>query len=60
MSSQHLDEMAPSGDLEYRAPKPLVFELVQHIGIFFEEKLCQSCPLKHLQPRHPATNAQQS
>ncbi|CAI7660378.1 unnamed protein product [Penicillium pancosmium] len=47
MSSQHLDEMAPWGTLEYRAPKPLRFELVQNIEIFFEEKLCQS-PLKHL------------
>ncbi|KAJ5976087.1 hypothetical protein N7481_009794 [Penicillium waksmanii] len=39
MSSQHLDEMAPWGNLEYRAPKPPRFELVQNIEIFFEEKL---------------------
>lgn len=43
MPSQHLDEMASWGNAEYRIPKPLRFELVQHIGIFFEEKLCE-CP----------------
>lgn len=51
MSPQHLDEMAPWGDTEYRVPKPLSFELVQHIGIFFEEKLCQSPPKHVFQPR---------
>ncbi|KAJ5082785.1 hypothetical protein N7532_011828 [Penicillium argentinense] len=36
---QHLEDMAPRGNAEYRKPKYLRFELGQHIGIFFEEKL---------------------
>lgn len=34
------DEEAPSP--LYRTAKALPFELVQHVGIFFEEKLCPS------------------
>lgn len=30
------DSLVPT----YRAAKPISFELVQHSGIFFEEKLC--------------------
>jgi hypothetical protein len=40
MSSHHDQAMAPLGDFPHRTPKPLPFELVQHTGIFFEEKLC--------------------
>lgn len=31
----------------YRLAKPISFELVQHAGIFFEEKLC-SFPICHM------------
>ncbi|KAJ5168115.1 uncharacterized protein N7482_003709 [Penicillium canariense] len=39
MSLQHAEAMAPPGDFSHRTPKPLPFELLQHTGIFFEEKL---------------------
>lgn len=44
MSLQHREDMAPWGNADYRLPNALRFELVQHIGIFFEEKLCRSPP----------------
>ncbi|EPS33365.1 hypothetical protein PDE_08327 [Penicillium oxalicum 114-2] len=39
MSSQLHEVMAPPGDFPHRTPRPLPFELAQHAGIFFEEKL---------------------
>jgi hypothetical protein len=29
-------------EVPYRSTVPLAFELVQHVGIFFEENLCAS------------------
>ncbi|KAJ5109181.1 hypothetical protein N7456_005856 [Penicillium angulare] len=38
-SQDYLDAMAPPGGQSYRKPAELPFELVQNIGIFFEENL---------------------
>ncbi|KAJ5777888.1 hypothetical protein N7520_001134 [Penicillium odoratum] len=37
--SHHRKAMAPPADMAYRTPAVLPFELIQHIGIFFEENL---------------------
>ncbi|KAJ6083902.1 hypothetical protein N7486_010702 [Penicillium sp. IBT 16267x] len=37
--SLHQQAMGPPSDMAYRAPAVLPFELIQHIGIFFEENL---------------------
>ncbi|KAF3388861.1 hypothetical protein F1880_004273 [Penicillium rolfsii] len=40
MSTIHPDQaMAPLGDFPQRTPRPLPFELVQHVGYWLEEKL---------------------
>ncbi|KAJ5569979.1 uncharacterized protein N7459_009409 [Penicillium hispanicum] len=39
MSGQNLEPLCPLGDMAYRTPAALPFELLQHTGIFFEEKL---------------------
>ncbi|KAF7717621.1 Uncharacterized protein PECH_005346 [Penicillium ucsense] len=39
MLSQQQMVMAPPGEFPYRTPRLLPFELAQHAGIFFEEKL---------------------
>ena len=44
MSLQYREDMAPWGNADYRLPKALRFELVQHIGIFFEEKFYAGTP----------------
>ena len=65
MSLAHFEAMAPPGDMVYRTPEPLSFELVQQTAIFFEEKLCPSYPtppclqmltrpdLRYLRPESP-------
>lgn len=50
--SLHQQVMGPPSDMAYRTPAVLPFELIQHIGIFFEENLCPSPPtlLWHVAP----------
>lgn len=42
MSNEYLEDedMGPPGDKGYCTPARLPFELAQHVGIFFEERLC--------------------
>lgn len=64
MSLAHFEAMAPPGDMVYRTPASLSFELVQQTAIWFEEKLCQyPSPLPRLQmltrpdPRYPSAES---
>lgn len=43
MADEQSDEdMGPPLNMVYRIPASLPFELTQHTGIFFEERLCLS------------------
>lgn len=53
--SIHQQVMGPPSDMAYRAAAVLPFELIQHIGIFFEENLCLSPRTLHLYAA-PLTN----
>ncbi|KAJ5929562.1 hypothetical protein N7454_006512 [Penicillium verhagenii] len=47
--------MPPPDDRPYRIPVELPFELIQHVGIFFEEEMCPNPPHSTL-GRNPANN----
>lgn len=49
MAIENNQELQPP----YRPAKPVPFELIQHSGIFFEEKLC-SHPLPQTTSGYPA------
>lgn len=45
------EDMGPPLNMVYRTPVSLPFELTEHTGIFFEERLCPSS-LSRENPHH--------
>lgn len=58
MWNEHSEAMGPPGDMVYRTPAVLPFELIQHTGIFFEEQLCMFPLVLGQPPTNPSTDTQ--